>query len=148
MFDTFKCGIFSKIKVQGVQNDQNCSYGLIAPKLPHLISHKIWVAAKFNNLNRNTEDNFRNVQNFTHNLHLTQKPIDFHPIRVGNTEPLLLTLALGLLQRRSSPGLRMHQSFVQPLSVPRTLSQSAKTMMLWSLKVDKSSRSTRFFSLA
>ena len=47
----------------------------------------------------------------------------------------LLTLALGLLQSSSNPGLRMHHSLVQPLSVPRTFSQSAKTIMLWSLKV-------------
>ena len=69
MFDTFKCGIFSKIKVQGVQNDQNCSYGLIAPKLPHLISHKIWVAAKFlnfHNLNRKTRQK-------------PQQCLEFHP---------------------------------------------------------------------
>lgn len=45
------------------------------------------------------------------------------------------------------PGLRTHHSFVQPLSDPRTLSQSASTTTAGSFRVLSSSRATRFFSL-
>ena len=44
MFVTFKCGIFSKIKIKGLQNDQNCSF--ISPKIARLDSMQISNFAK------------------------------------------------------------------------------------------------------
>ena len=56
------------------------------------------------------------------------------------------TFTLALLYSSSMPGFRTHHSLVQPLSEPRTFSQSASTTTAGSLRVLSNSRATRFFS--
>lgn len=56
------------------------------------------------------------------------------------------TFVFGLLYRSNNPGFKTHHNFVHDFKVPRTLSQSARTITAGSLNELNNSLATRFFS--